>query len=240
MHRLTIYLLALGVFFTATAEIVVSGILPMIARDLGISIALAGQLITAYSLAFAIGTPIVVALTARLERRLVLVSALIAFMLGSAVAVSGTDITILMVSRVILGVSAGVYLVVALGVVAKLVSAERIGGSIGTIILGFSAAMILGVPMGIAIASWLNWQAIFIVLGVLSLFVTLALYRLLPQLDGEAPIPWQQQVKVLGSTVIVSGLLLTFFRESGNSVFFTYVAPFMTDMLQMDIRRALA
>ena len=56
MNRFTIYLLALGVFLTATSELVVSGILYAIADDLHISLAFAGQLITAYSLAFAIGT----------------------------------------------------------------------------------------------------------------------------------------------------------------------------------------
>ncbi|MEW9699519.1 MFS transporter [Paenibacillus sp. SI8] len=234
MNRLSIYVLALGVFLTATSELVVSGILNMIAKDLAISIALAGQLVTVYSLAFAIGTPILVSLTSRLKRRKVLVGSLVVFILGCLLSSSSSDITVLMISRVVLGVSAGVYLVVAFGAVSKIVPAEKLGSAIGTIILGFSSAMILGVPIGIAITNWLNWQAIFLILGLLSLLVTCIIYRLLPEIEGGEPVPFRQQFKVLGSVVIVSGLLLTFFRESGNSILFTYLTTFIKDILHME------
>lgn len=139
----------------------VSGILNVIAEELHISTALAGQLITAYSLAFAIGTPIIVSFTSRMERKQVLVGSLAVFILGCLVSFASAQYATLMVSRMILGASSGVYLVVALGSVAKLVPADKMGGAIGTVILGFSSAMVLGVPIGIAIVSWLGWQAIF-------------------------------------------------------------------------------
>lgn len=234
MNRLSIYVLALGVFLTATSELVVAGILQVIAKDLSISIAVAGQLITAYSLAFAIGTPIVVSLTARMGRRKVLLGSMTVFILGCLTSFGSSDIGNLMVSRTILGLSSGVYLVVAFGAVAKLVPAEKIGSAISTIVLGFSSAMILGVPIGIAITNWLNWQAIFMILALFSLLITFITYRLLPEIEGDAPISFGQQFKVLGSLVIVSGLFLTFFRESGNSILFTYLTPFIQDVMHME------
>ncbi|MCR8636446.1 MFS transporter [Paenibacillus radicis (ex Xue et al. 2023)] len=233
MNRLSIYILALGVFLTATAELVVSGILHIIAKDLNITIALSGQLITAYSLAFAIGTPIIVSLTSRMGRRKVLVGSLAVFILGCIACSASSNLTILMASRMILGGSSGAYLVVAFGAAAKLVPAEKLGSAIGTIVLGFSSAMILGVPIGIAITSWMSWHAIFIILGLFSLIITLVILRLLPEIEGDEPISFQQQFKVLGSLVIISGLFLTFFRESGNSILFTYLTPFITDILHM-------
>ncbi|UUZ85740.1 MFS transporter [Paenibacillus sp. P26] len=234
MNRLTVYVLALGVFLTATSELVISGILPVIAHDLNISIAIAGQLITAYSLAFAIGTPIMVSLTSRMGRRKVLTGSLAVFILGRLVAFLSSNISILMFSRVILGVSAGVYLVVAFGAASKLVPAEKLGRAVGTIVLGFSTAMILGVPIGIVLSGWLGWQSIFLSLGLLSLPVTAVIFRLLPEMEGDAPVPFRQQFKVLGSMVIVSGLLLTFFRESGNSVLFTYLTAFIKDVFHLE------
>ncbi|MGO4268426.1 MFS transporter [Paenibacillus sp. TAF58] len=233
MNRLSIYILALGVFLTATSELVVAGILKVIAEDLNISIAVAGQLITAYSLAFAIGTPIVVSLTSRMGRRKVLLGSMFVFILGCLASFGSSEISVLMISRMILGVSAGVYLVVVFGAVAKLVPAEKLGSAIGTIVLGFSSAMILGVPIGIAITNWWSWQAIFIILGIFSLLITFVIFRLLPEIEGDAPVPFRQQFKVLGSLVIVSGLFLTFFRESGNSILFTYLTPFIQDILHL-------
>ncbi|WP_258235209.1 MFS transporter, partial [Paenibacillus agaridevorans] len=160
LHRLTVYALTLGVFLTATSELVVSGILRVLAEDFSISIALAGQLVTAYSLSFAIGTPVLVSLTSRLERKKVLIASLVIYALGAGLSVAATSFALLLAARVILGVSSGVFLVTSFGIAAKLVPAERVGSAIGTIILGFSTALILGVPIGIAITGWLGWQAI--------------------------------------------------------------------------------
>ncbi|MBU5443664.1 MFS transporter [Paenibacillus sp. MSJ-34] len=233
MNRLSIYILALGAFLTATSELVVSGILYVIAEDLHISLALAGQLITAYSLAFAIGTPILVALTSRLERKKVLVASLLLFMIGCVISSLSSNIALFMVSRVITGIASGVYLVVTFGIAAKIVPPHKLGSAIGTIVFGFSSALILGVPMGIAITNWLSWQAIFIILCLLSLIIALIIFRLLPTIEGSVPVSFRQQFQVLGSSVIVFGLLLTLFRESGGSVFVTYLTPFLQDHLRI-------
>ncbi|MDD9268599.1 MFS transporter [Paenibacillus sp. GCM10023248] len=233
MNKWTIYVVALGVFLTATSELVVAGILQVLAKDLNISIAFAGQLITAYSLAFAIGTPLLVSLTSRMGRKKVLIGALAAFIMGCLLSFLSSDIFTLIVSRLILGVSSGVYIVAAFGAAAKIAPPEKIGSAISTIVLGFSSAMILGVPISIAVTNWLNWQVIFLMLGLVSLLITFVIYRLLPEIDGDAPMSFRQQFKVLGNAVIVSGLFLTFFRESGNSVLFTYLTPFMQDILQL-------
>jgi len=57
------------VFCTGTAEYLVSGVLPQLAADVSVSIAAAGQIVTAYALGVAIGGPVVTALTARLPRK---------------------------------------------------------------------------------------------------------------------------------------------------------------------------
>ncbi|WP_245600199.1 MFS transporter [Paenibacillus harenae] len=233
-YAFTIYMLTLGVFLTATSELVVSGILPRIAEDVNISLAIAGQLITAYSLSFAITTPIVIVLTSRLNRKSLLVGSLIVFIAGSALSAFSPNVETLMASRVLLGASSGVFLVVSLGIAAKLVPAEKLGRSIGTIILGFSSAMILGVPLGIAIADLINWQFIFIILGALSALVGAAIIRLMPAVEGDAPIPFLRQLRQVGSAVILTAFLLSLFREGGNSVFLTYISPYMQQMMSFE------
>ncbi|SDX56142.1 MFS transporter [Paenibacillus sp. PDC88] len=234
MNRLTLYLLTLGVFLTATSELVVSGVLYAIADDLNITLAIAGQLITVYSLSFAIGTPIIVSLTSRIDRKKVLLGSLMLFVIGSLISFVSLNIWMLMSSRVILGVSSGVYFVAAMGTVAKQQSPEKLGRTIGTIVLGFSISMVLGVPMGIMISNTLHWQAIFLILAITSLLVFFLLARLLPRVEGDAPIPVAKQIKVVGSVVVISALFLTFFRESGNSVFFTYITAFIQDIFHID------
>ncbi|GIO66589.1 MFS transporter [Paenibacillus sp. FSL M7-1455] len=233
MNRLFIYILTLGVFLTATSELVVSGILYVIASDLRISVALAGQLVTAYSLAFAALTPVVVFFTSRWERKNVLLFSLALFLLGSAASLV-PHFGVVLASRVLLGIGSGVYLVTAFAAAAKLSPPDKVGASIGTIVLGFSSAMILGVPIGIVITKWLNWQSIFAILGVLSLLMGLIILRSLPRIPGDEPASFGRQFKVLGSGIIASLLMLSFFRESGNSVLLTYLTTFMNDLLHFD------
>lgn len=136
-----------------------------------------------------------------------------------------------MAARVLLGASSGVFLVVSFGIVSKLVSPEKLGSSIATIIMGFSTALILGVPIGIAISDWLGWQAIFALLGLLSAAIGFIIYRLLPDVEGDASVPLSRQIKALGSMVIIAALFMTLFREGGGSVFLTYITPYLQETM---------
>ncbi|MCM3703902.1 MFS transporter [Paenibacillus macerans] len=233
--KLAIYMLTIGVFLTATSELIVSGIIGTISEDLGVSLALAGQLVTVYSLSFAIGTPVIISLTSRLSRKHMLLASLAVFISGCLAAWMSPNMAVLMISRVILGVSSGVFLVVVFGATAKIVPPDKIGSAIGTVVLGFSSAMILGIPLGMAIAEWLNWRAIFLILALLSVAVAYLIYKLAPGMEGDAAVPFFRQFKVLGSAVIVSGLLITLFRESGNNLLLTYVIPFMQNILALPV-----
>ncbi|RCW47438.1 MFS transporter [Paenibacillus prosopidis] len=231
MNRIVIYILTIAVFFTATSELVVAGILNVLADQMHVSVALAGQLITVYSLAFAIGTPVVVSLTARMGRKKLLLLAMLVFIIGNFVSFVSSSFTLLVASRIILGVSSGVLLVAAFSAAAKMVPPEKIGSTIGTIILGFSSAMILGVPIGIALTDMFSWQMIFLFLAAGSLIILFGMALMLPEIEGDAPVPFSRQITVLADPVILSALLLVLFREAGNSVMFTYLTTFLDTIL---------
>jgi len=207
MNRIVINLLATVVFFTATSELVVSGILPILAEQLHVSVAWAGQLITVYSLSFAIGTPIVISLTARMKRKKLMLLAMLVFMMGSLVTLIAPSFAFLVISRIILGVSSGVLIVAAFSAAAKLVPPERIGSTIGTIILGFSVSMIVGVPIGIALTEMFGWQMIFVFLAAGSLLILIGMAVLLPEMEGDAQVPFGMQIAALTKPVIFVALL---------------------------------
>jgi DHA1 family putative efflux transporter-like MFS transporter len=234
MHnRIAIYLLAFGAFLVGTAELVVAGILPEIAADLNVTVALAGQLTSAYSLPYAIGTPLLVAATSRMDRTKLLTLSLAGFVLGCAVSFASRDFGVLMASRVILGLSAGVFSVVAVSAIAKLTPPEKMGSAVGVIALGFGGAMALGVPLGVAVAGWWSWQGVFALLGGLSLLVLAGLGRLLPRVEGDAPARVRDQIGRLREPAIAFGLALSLLMNTGNSVMLTYVSPFLQSVLSL-------
>lgn len=221
----------LGTFLMGTAEMIAAGIVDMVAEDLQVSIALAGQLVTAFSLAFAIGTPIVVTLAAGLDRKKVIMISLTVFILGSLLSAWSPSFSFLLFTRVILGISAGVFSVLALSMAANLVPREQMGNAIGTVAMGFGAALVLGLPLGIMLGQWIGWRAIFLSLAALSIIMGIFLIRFLPPIAGEAKNPIKDQLSIFKNRKVVTGLFIFLFAITGYSTVYTYIVPFFQDVV---------
>ncbi|MNH98276.1 Purine efflux pump PbuE [compost metagenome] len=228
-----IYMLAIVSFLVGTSEFIIAGILDKVAVDSGVSVSAAGQLITVFSLSYAFGTPILMAVTARLERRKLLLYALAVFVIGNVVAVALPGYEFLVGSRVILALSTGVFVVTALTVASKLAPSDKQGGAIATLVMGFSTALIVGVPLGRIIASVYNWKLIFGGIGVLGLLAMLIIYFTIPQSDGEEPVPLRKQIALLKQPKIAIALSITFFWIGGYAIVYTYISPFLLEVTRM-------
>ncbi|MCM3702655.1 MFS transporter [Paenibacillus macerans] len=231
-----IYILAIMSFIVGTSEFVIAGILDMLASDIGVSVAAAGQLITLYSLAYAIGTPILIALTSKMDRRKLMLLTLALFFVGNLITVISSGYGMLIGARIILAISTGVFMVVALTVAAKISHPGKQGGAIATVLLGFNLALILGVPLGRIIASANDWRIIFTGLGVLSLIAMLILLVTIPKSEGEAHVPIRKQLTLLKSPRITVALSISFFWIMGYTILYTYITPFLLDITGMSER----
>src|SRR5699024_2082408 len=80
-------------------ELVVGGVLPIIAGDLEVSVATAGQLITVFALVFAIAGPILLSLTAKMERKKLFLITLFIFFLGNIFIYFSSTFELVMIAR---------------------------------------------------------------------------------------------------------------------------------------------
>ncbi|TFE31835.1 MFS transporter [Cohnella luojiensis] len=231
-----IYMLAIVSFLVGTSENIIAGILDMVAGDMGVSVAAAGQLITVFSLAYAFGTPVLMAVTARMERRKLLLAALGLFFAGNIIAFTASGYLSLMGSRIILALSTGVFIVVALTVAAKLAQPGKQGSAIATLVMGFSTSLIIGVPLGRVIASVYDWKLIFAGIGLLGLLAMFAILRTIPKAEGEEPVPIRTQLSLLRNPKIAIALSITFFWIFGYSVVYTYISPYLLTITGMSER----
>src|SRR5512147_2656550 len=92
--------LTMCAFCIGTAEFVVMGLLPDIARDLAVSIPLAGQVVTAYALGVVIGAPILAVATGKLPRKLVLLLMVGIFIAGNFLSAIASSYALLLFARV--------------------------------------------------------------------------------------------------------------------------------------------
>ncbi|MCM3702155.1 MFS transporter [Paenibacillus macerans] len=228
-----IYVLAIVSFLVGTSEFVIAGILDMVASDIGVSVAAAGQLISVYSLAYAIGTPILIALTARMDRRKLMLAALALFFAGNVITVTTTGFAMLFGARIILAIGTGVFMVVALTVSTKIAHPGRQGSAIATVLLGFNLALILGVPLGRIIGGTYDWKLIFTGIGVLSLIAMFVLLLAIPKSQGDAPVPIREQLSLLKNPRISAALSISFFWIFGYTILYTYISPFLLTITGM-------
>lgn len=183
-----IYMLSLISFLVGTSQFVISGILDQVAASVGVSVSTAGQLITAFSLANAIGTPLVMVATAKMDRRKQLLLALAILLLGIVSTLVLPGFGFLMASRVVLGVGTGVFIVTAYSIAAKLAPTGRQGRAMSNVAMGASASLVFGVPVGRVVAAAFDWKAIFWGLGLFILLAIFAVARTIPVTEGEAPV----------------------------------------------------
>jgi DHA1 family putative efflux transporter-like MFS transporter len=228
-----IYMLAVVSFLVGTSEFIIAGILDKIAVDIGVSVSAAGQLITVFSLAYAFGTPFLMAVTARLERRKLLLYSLGVFVIGNGIAIALPGFGFLIGSRIILALSTGVFVVTALTVASKMAPLDKQGSAIATLVMGFSTALIVGVPLGRVVASVYDWKMIFGGIGVLGIFAMLAISIAIPRTDGEEPVPLREQLALVKEPRIAVALSLTFFWIAGYSIVYTYISPFLLTVTGM-------
>ena len=228
-----IYLLAIISFLNGTSEYVIAGILDRIAEANNISVSSAGQLITVFSIAFGAGTPFLIAMTARLERKKLLVYALTVFSVINILIAIITGYEMLMAARIISALSAGVIQVTLLTLAAVLAAPGKQGGAIATVVTGQSTALVVGVPIGRVVASHYDWNVIFIGLGVVGLLLSALTLFTIPKTVAEEPVPLREQFKFLMKPRISAYLLITFLWLGSYSVVFTYISPYFLNTFGM-------
>ncbi|MGW1889927.1 MFS transporter [Streptomyces sp. NPDC002004] len=150
--RLRLLLLALGTFAVGTDGMVMAGILPLIARDLGISISAAGQTVTVFALSYAVLAPVLATATARWPRRRTLLTALTVFTAANVLTALAPSFGALLATRVLAAAGAALYTPTANAVATALVPPERRGRALATVMGGLTVATALGVPLG----TWLG------------------------------------------------------------------------------------
>jgi len=228
-----IYLLAAISFLNGTSEYVIAGILDRIAEANNISVSSAGQLITVFSIAFGAGTPFLIAMTARMERKKLLVYALTVFSVINILIAIITGYEMLMAARIISALSAGVIQVTPLTLAAVLAAPGKQGSAIATVVMGNSTALVVGVPIGRVVASHYDWNVIFIGLGVIGLLFSALTLFTIPKTVAEEPVPLREQFKFLMKPRISAYLLITFLWLGSYSVVFTYISPYFLNIFGM-------
>jgi len=229
-----IFLLALGMFALGTDAFVIAGVLPVIAHETGVQEALAGQLVTAFSLVYGLGAPLLAVLTARWSPTRVLIVALGLFCLSNLGSAIAPNFALLLVTRLLTGCFAAIYAPLAYTVGITLAPPQKRGQALALVVMGITVATAVGVPLGTWVGDHLGWRFSFGLIVLLSgiAFLTLLVFKL-PQIAAPAQLSLRVRLAPIGQPVIVMALLAALFWNIGIYVIYTYVAVILQHNLHM-------
>lgn len=220
-----LFWLALGSFTISTEGFVISSLLPDIATDAGISIPLAGTLITAFALAYAIGTPILATLTGEWDRRRVILWTLTFFVIGNLVAALSSSFELLLIARIIMALSSGLFAATAQGTAVALVDDHHRARAIAVVVGGTTVAVALGAPLGALVAAFAGWRGTFFAIAGLGALVGAILWYRLPRGIIGTRLPLRARLSAAVRPGVMPILLTTTLALIGAFAVFAYVAP---------------
>jgi len=222
-----VFWLALAAFVGAIEGGMIAGLLPLISRDFGISAGQAGLVVLGYSVAYAVGPPLVAVLLGGVGRRRILAGA------EFGVAVSMLLVAVfpyfegLVLFRITLAIAAGTLTGTAMATAAMLAPHGQRGRYMQVISLGQAIAALAGVPLGTWIATQFGWRVDYYVLATMALLASLALYTQLPRgMPGDLQ-TMRDRIRVLRNPGVLPALCSTLLFMMGSAMVMVYIGPLM-------------
>ena len=229
---IAIYALALAAFAVGSAEFLISGILPLLADDLSVSIPTAGLLVSAYAIGVAIGGPILTLLTTRVPQKAVLIALLLIFAVAQVLCAIAPDYGLLLMARLLSAAAHGTFFGVGNVMVARLVPPERRGGAFSLFIGGITVANLLGLPGGSAIGVAFGWRTAFFVVGLIGLAAAAIMVWRIPSARGEssASLRLADQFRELRHQQVWLSFIIITLSMVGQLSFATYQVSIMQEV----------
>lgn len=163
-----VYVLGLAIFAQGTSEMMLAGLLPQMAADLGVSVPDAGLLISAFAAGMLVGAPVLAVLTLRWPHRRALLAFLGVFAVMHAAGALTPGYGVLFATRVAGAFVYAGFWAVAAATAIGLVPAGARGRAMGIVAGGLTLATIVGLPAGTLLGQHLGWRSAFWAVAAMS------------------------------------------------------------------------
>jgi len=224
-NRAALIALCLGNFVIGTGTLIVPGMLPQLSEGLGVSLPVAGQLVTAFAAATCIGAPLLAGATSRIDRRVLLIAMQLVFVAGHLGAALLSSFWPMLAVRVLTSVGAALYTAQAASAAALLVPSAERGRAIAFVFLGWSVASVAGVPLGSYVAAVWGWREGFALVAAGAALGAAGVWLFVPRglhVQAASAAMWRSLLRDPAAMAIVGVTAL--FAAAGFGLF-AYIVP---------------
>ena len=224
---LAVLSVAVGSFAFVATEYMPVGLLPQIARDLGVTPGTAGLMVTTPGIIAAISAPALLLAAGRINRRLILLTLAVLLLASNLISAIAPSFAVMLIGRALLGASLGGFWTVALGASGQLIREDQAARASATIFMGITLATVIGVPLGTLIANLSSWRMSFVATAVLAAVALAAQAVFLPSLAPKAAMRTEDFRAMLSRSNVRRSLLMVGLLFGAHFAAYTYIAPFL-------------
>jgi predicted MFS family arabinose efflux permease len=216
-----VFVLTLVTFAFGSAAFIFAGLLEVMAKDLGVTTAVAGQLQTAYVLTSACLGPVAAWLLGKLDRKRVVMLGLTTGLVLHIACANTPNFQTLLILRALAGLAGAMSGPAASVAAASLAPPERRGSAIAMVAGGMTLAFVLGIPLGSVVGNLFGWRATFMLAATLSAVALVAVTLFLP----KVPAPPKREGGKVEFGHIWPLYMTSFLTFAANMTLNLYIAP---------------
>lgn len=222
-------LLSVGMLIVGFGAFGVLGVITPMSRDLALTPVGAGWIVSAYALAYAIGSPLGASLTGRLDRRTVLVIGMGLIAAGALLTAAASDAVVLYAGRIVLACGAGLYSPAAAGVAMMAVPPEQRGRALASVYAGLTISQVIGIPAASSIGFTIGWPWLFIGIAAVALMMAAALWLRVPVKIAVAPATLGDLARAMTDPRLAVAVLVTVTVMGAAWIPYTFLAPIIEE-----------
>jgi len=219
--------LAMTGFIAIMTETLPAGLLPQISHGLNISPSFAGQLVTSYALGSLLAAIPLTALTRRWRRRSALLAAILGFLAFNTLTALSSDLIVIMTARFMAGAAAGLAWGLLAGYARRMVPPQLQGRAMAVAMIGAPVALAIGLPLGTWLGGQLNWQMVFGLMSLLTVFLVGWVMLKVPDFPGQLSQEGQPVSKVLTTPGLRPILFVIVVWVLAHNILYTYITPLL-------------
>lgn len=232
---LAILAVSIAAFALVTSEFLPIGVLNSVASDLNISTGTAGLIITLPGVMAAFAAPLLPVAMKQLDRRYVLILLTFIMVIANTITAFSDNFTLLLLSRLVLGISIGGFWATAIALSGKLAPKNLpIAKATAVVMAGVTLATVLGVPIGTWLSEFYGWRSAFAITAVIGFIVLVLQVVFLPPLRPDAAIHLRDLPALLRIPKARSGMLIVLLIGLAHFCAYSYLAPFFKHIAGFD------
>lgn len=227
---LAIYVLGLMIFSMTTSEFMVAGIMPALSAEFGVSVAAIGYLITAYAAGMIVGGPLLTVGLLKVPRKKSFMILALIFLIGQTVGALASSYEVMMLARIITGISSAAAFGVSLAICFNLVGPQERGRAASIVLGGLMVATAVGLPLAMWFEQLLGWRASFWAVVVLVLVSGLIGQFTIPSLPKPESVSIRGEIAAFKSRHLWAAYTTSMLIIGATFAGFSYFSPILIDL----------